>query len=153
MTLSSRKKLPHTPPGWVRHDAIYSITICALPRRINHLCHVDLANQLFESIEFNRERGTWWPFLVLLMPDHLHGLISFHPDHGVKKTIVDWKHYTSRYLGIPWQRDFFDHRLRRNESYDEKAAYIRMNPVRGILANDPSDWPYIREWKTRVSIS
>jgi len=48
-------------------------------------------------------------------------------------------------LGIGWQRDFFDHRLRKNEAYLEKAAYIRMNPVRAGLVASAEDWPYVWE--------
>jgi hypothetical protein len=45
-------------------------------------------------------------------------------------------------LGIRWQRDFFDHRLRRDESFDEKALYINRNPVRAELCAPEATWPY-----------
>ena len=41
-----------------------------------------------------------------------------------------------------WQREFFDHLLRSNESYKAKWAYVRMNPVRAALVERPEDWPY-----------
>jgi len=38
-------------------------------------------------------------------------------------------------MGIKWQRDFFEHRLRSDESWREKADYILANPVRkGLVA-------------------
>jgi len=58
------------------------------------------------------------------------------------KAIMDWKHYTSRMLGLDWQRDFYDHRLRNHEAFDEKAMYIRMNPVRAGLVSNPDAWQY-----------
>ena len=41
-----------------------------------------------------------------------------------------------------WQEGFFDHLLRRNESYAEKWEYVRQNPVRKDLCGRVEDWPY-----------
>jgi len=41
-----------------------------------------------------------------------------------------------------WQRKGWDSRLRRSESYAEKWAYVRENPVRKGLVKPPDDWPY-----------
>ena len=56
--------------------------------------------------------------------------------------VTKWKRFTAKETGICWQRDFFDHRLRDDESFDEKAAYIRNNPVRAGLVSDTRDWPW-----------
>ena len=63
----------------------------------------------------------------------------------MEKTLPDWKRYTCIKGGIDWQRDFFDHRLRKDESYIEKAHYICMNPVRAGLIENSGEWPYIWE--------
>ena len=72
------------------------------------------------------------------MPDHCHALITF-PASGSPwtKVVRDWKHWLARSLGIRWQIDFFDHRLRNDESQDEKASYILANPVRAGLVENP----------------
>jgi putative transposase len=44
-----------------------------------------------------------------------------------------------------WQRGFFDHLLRSEESYGQKWNYVRENPVRAGLAQNPEDWPYAGE--------
>jgi len=77
------------------------------------------------------------------MPDHLHALISFPHDRSMKSVIAKWKEYSTKHVGIRWQRDFFDHRLRSDESFDEKAYYIRMNPVRQNLVSEMTAWPYV----------
>jgi len=41
-----------------------------------------------------------------------------------------------------WQRDFWDTQMRSREHYEEKLAYVRMNPVRKGLAMTPDNWPY-----------
>lgn len=41
-----------------------------------------------------------------------------------------------------WQKGFFDHALRSEESYSEKWIYVAENPVRQRLVTLPEDWPY-----------
>lgn len=41
-----------------------------------------------------------------------------------------------------WQEGFFDHLLRTAESYSEKWEYVRMNPVRAGLCEEPEDWRF-----------
>jgi len=50
-----------------------------------------------------------------------------------------------RFEGIAashWQKDFFDHVLRSEESYEEKWHYVRENPVRAGLVKRWQDWPF-----------
>ncbi|MDD4869822.1 MAG: transposase [Kiritimatiellae bacterium] len=144
-TLPFRKKLPHGRPPWINDRAIFFITICCRNKGKNQLCYVDVAEKIFESVRFRQERGDWFIYLFLLMPDHLHGLLSFPVDKAMKQTISKWKEYTAKQMGVFWQRDFFDHRLRSDESYEEKAFYIRMNPVRKNLVEKPENWNYVYE--------
>jgi putative transposase len=44
-----------------------------------------------------------------------------------------------------WQRGFFDHLLRSEESYAQKWDYVRENPVRAQLVERVEDWPYAGE--------
>jgi len=145
--LPERKTLPHDIPFWVPSGADYFITICTQPRGANQLCFPGKARQIRESLDFRQNRGELWIHLLLLMPDHLHAIMSFSPHVGMQKTIPDWKRYTHTHTGVNWQRDFFDHRLRQDESYIEKAIYIRMNPVRAGLVDVPEKWPYVWENK------
>ncbi len=143
--LPKRKTLPHGIPSWVENGAEYFITICTQPRKNNQLCNAEASDLIRESLQFRQDRGELWVHLLLLMPDHLHAIISFSPSVGMEKTLPDWKRYTCIKGGVEWQRDFFDHRLRKDESYIEKAHYIRMNPVRAGLAERPEEWPYVWE--------
>ena len=141
--LPKRKVLPHTPPPWVKEGDVYFITLCTQPRGENQLCHTELAAKLYESVCYREQLEQWWVLLFLLMPDHLHMLVRFSSDHAINKTISAWKRYTVRQLGVHWQRDYFDHRIRGNESLQQKAEYIRQNPVRAGLAAHPDEWPFV----------
>lgn len=52
---------------------------------------------------------------------------------------------TLRGMNVPaphWQKGFFDHVMRSEESYSEKWLYVAENPVRKHLVTHPEDWPY-----------
>ena len=104
----------HVPPEWVATDAVFFITINCKPRGIYHLTAGDIPARLFDSITFLHDRRTWFPEMVLLMPDHLHALISFSWEkaQGMNQVIANWKRYAATKFGISWQRDYFDHRIR-----------------------------------------
>jgi putative transposase len=140
-----RKQLPHEVPSWVESGAEYFITICCAPRGKNQLCNTDALDLIRESLLFRQKRGDLWIHLLVLMPDHLHAIMSFSERIGMKRSISQWKRYVATQSPIIWQRDFFDHRLRKDESYVEKAHYIRMNPVRAGLIAKSNDWPYVFE--------
>ena len=141
--LPQRKKLPHGVPAWVADGAVYFVTICCTPRGANQLCVPAVAETVFEAVEFRETRLDWHVRLMLLMPDHLHALISFSPRQPMAKTLANFKEIVAKQAGVRWQRDYFDHRLRAEESLDEKAHYIRMNPVRKGLNTQVEDWPYV----------
>jgi putative transposase len=141
--LPRRKILRHDVPAWVPEGATFFITINSLPRGQNQLAIPAVATALMESIATRVERGQWWPRLVLFMPDHLHALIVFPADQDLTKVVRDWKRYTARNAGIRWQRDFFDHRIRNEQSLAEKWHYVAQNPVRAGLVPTPGDWPYV----------
>jgi putative transposase len=138
-----RKKLPHERPLWLRPEAqIFFITVCCEPRGKNQLCSPKVARAIFDSVEFRNQNFVWYAHLVCLMPDHLHALISFPYERPMKQVIADWKRFLTTNFKVEWQRDFFDHRLRKQESYREKADYIRANPVRAGLIESSEEWSY-----------
>ena len=145
VSIPRRKSLPHEIPLWVDPQReIYFITINCQVRGTNQLATDKIAPVLFETFRHRQVTGLWWPYLFLLMPDHLHALISFPPSaKPIQLIIGKWKEWTAKTLGIGWQRDFFEHRLRHEESRREKADYILQNPMRKKLATRPEDWPFV----------
>jgi REP element-mobilizing transposase RayT len=142
-----RKSLPHGPPPWACDTAkeIYFLTLCIQNRSQMPLLKKNVAHGLLESIRFYHDRSKWWVHLALIMPDHVHLLVTFPSEFEL--TVRAWKHWTAKYLKIEWQRDFFDHRLRGDEHFYEKFQYILQNPVRAGLVDDWRKWPHV--WTTR----
>ena len=142
MAYPQRKHFDHFVPNQVRaEEAVFFITICCEPRGQNQLAVPELAAHIFDSVRILHQRGDWWMHFLLLMPDHLHALASFPTNKTMTKVVSEWKKYIARTAGIQWQRDFFDHRLRHDESFREKADYIGQNPVRAGLVKGQADWP------------
>jgi len=145
MPCPERKRLPHVIPSWIDPSSeVYFLTLNTIPRGCNQLARSEVSQALFESVAFRVKRGLWWPRLVLLMPDHLHALVVFPPSaKSIRSIVADWKGWVAKRLAIRWQADFFEHRIRREESLREKADYILENPVRAGLVKDTRDWPYV----------
>ena len=147
--LPQRKRLPHEVPPWVADGAVFFITLNAKPRGGAPLLEKDRPLRLWENARRQMEAGRWWVRLFLVMPDHVHLMAAFPANPGMKAVMMEWKRWTARTLGIEWQRDFFDHRIRNAQEYEEKAFYIRQNPVRKGLIARAEDWPHAWEVPTR----
>jgi putative transposase len=143
--LPIRERLPHDVPLWVDPAReSYFITISCKQPGGNQLAHPDVANALFETVQHRNDMGVWYVHVALLMPDHVHLIVSF-PETGkrIQTIISKWKEWTAKTIGISWHRDFFEHRLRQDESFRQKADYVLRNPIRAGLAKTPEDWPYV----------
>ncbi len=109
----------------------------------NQLCRLGLGDAVLAAAAHNHCKLAWHCRLMLLMPDHLHGIIAFPHEPGMKRTVANWKHFLASQEKVEWQRDFFDHRLRDHHQEQEKISYILMNPVRRGLCERMEDWPWI----------
>ena len=139
-----RRALPHDPPLSIdTNKEIFFIKICCQRRGENQLCHPNVSSVLFEAARFYQENHQWFIHLMVVMPDHVHFLASFAMEVKIKDLIARWKRFTSTRAKISWQRDFFDHRLRGDEGWREKADYILANPVRAGFVMKTEDWPYV----------
>ena len=81
----------------------------------------------------------------VLMPDHVHLFARGTDDYLLSQWIRLLKRHLSKGIAASpphWQRGFFDHLIRRSESYAQKWEYVRQNPVRAGLSATAEDWPY-----------
>jgi putative transposase len=138
-----RKSLDHKTHLAARFGATYFVTICCRDRNVNSLCHASVANAIFETAKIYHRQQCWYLILLLLMPDHLHAIVSVGEETSLSSLIGNFKRATAKFAGVEWQRNFFDHRLRHDESMESKAAYIRQNPLRAGLVSPESEWTYV----------
>jgi REP element-mobilizing transposase RayT len=143
MDLPVRKKLPHDVPQWVPDGSWFFITIKCEPPGRNQLACAGTGDAVLAAMRFNHERRAWHCRLCLLMPDHLHAILAFPPEPGMRTSIKNWKRFVATQHAVDWQRDFFDHRLRDHHELQEKTSYILMNPVRKGLCERAEDWVWV----------
>ena len=83
----------------------------------------------------------------ILMPDHFHLLItpSVALERAVQLIKGGFSYRAKKELGSNaevWHRGFSDHRIRDFEDYDKHRHYIRLNPVKEHLCEQPQEYPY-----------
>jgi REP element-mobilizing transposase RayT len=139
--------LHHNVPHWVEPGALFHIRIrLDRERKQKPLTAPPLAQAILESAKFYEVRMRWHITLFLLMPDHLHALLSFGRDKSMSEVIKGWKRFHKRVNCVIWQEGYFDHRLRadgRGTQLFAKLNYIRQNPVAAGLCARTGDWPWI----------
>jgi REP element-mobilizing transposase RayT len=86
------------------------------------------------------------------MPDHLHAFVALDAERvnlpALMKSLKNVLSKKLRERGVApphWQKGFFDHVLRSQESAGEKWKYVRENPVRAGLVGYSSEWRYLGE--------
>ncbi|HEX7517239.1 MAG TPA: transposase [Chthoniobacterales bacterium] len=139
-------RLHHAVPHWVEPRALFHIRIAVdREKQRMELTADSIAGSLLDSATFYEANQRWYITAFLLMPDHLHALLSFPRDEAMSRIIGEWKHFQAHEHGIIWQEGYFDHRLRddeRGEQLSAKINYIRQNPVAAGLCADAAEWPW-----------
>ena len=136
------RHLDHEVPFWVTENPDLFITICTQPRGTNQLCLPEAGNEVLNAIEYYHVRNRWFCHIAVLMPDHIHFLLSFPDVPSYARVVGEWKKYLVKKCGIAWQENFFDHRIRGEDGDKYKSDYIWENPVRAGLIEKAEDWPY-----------
>jgi putative transposase len=162
---------PRVPPRLDRlfpHNPVFFVTACTHQRKrllANEAVHT--AFIAFSALAFSTRNIAVGRYVI--MPDHIHLFVCGPEDFelgrwmgGLKqhlqKAIVErhaeelrpasptGRRLQKRVIRPPvWQRGFFDHVLRNEESYAQKWDYVRDNPLRAGLVANADDWPYAGE--------
>jgi REP element-mobilizing transposase RayT len=143
-------------------DSVYQAGLCFFTTIATHGRHPwfsmypDFAGEVAASIESMAERPRTYLYAWCVMPDHVHlllqdaDIVEFVRLLKGRATPMARRYEKGRRL---WQRSFFDHALRREESVPVVAQYVFENPVRAQLVATPPDykwsgssvWPHWRE--------
>lgn len=135
----------HPSPGVFisrNEPTIAFLTVCTRHRSC-WLIDVNVHRHLIEAWELSQ---TWMVGRYVLMPDHLHLCCSPLVEAvEIEGWVTFWKRQFRRLhqnAGQRFQTGCFHHRLRRQESYEERWDYVRENPVRAGLVKQPDEWTY-----------
>ena len=128
---------------------VYFITTCTDRRKKlldNEVTHTHFAEFCRKSKNHGILVGKY-----VLMQDHIHLFVCVSGALGLSAWMKSLKnslskHWRDRGIDSPhWQKGFFDHLIRNDESHAEKWKYVADNPVRAGLCTEARDWPYSGE--------
>lgn len=132
-----------TAPG----SSYFVTTKCWQGRSVFQVAEV--AEVLLSSIFHYRDSGTYLLHEFVIMPDHLHLMLTPGFQTSLEKTVQLIKGGSSHRIREErggrmeiWQVGFHDWTIRDLDDWNAKANYIRMNPVRARLCQCAEDWPY-----------
>ena len=141
----------NTPPRLDSVFAAYQSPLYFVTFRAWHECSFLACDSVKAAIEdygrANMEQGRALGRYVI-MPDHIHLFCRLSGEDQLGQFIRLMKQRLGRALKAEghsapyWQPGFFDHLLRKADSYSEKWAYVRQNPVRKGLVASADEWPY-----------
>jgi putative transposase len=109
----------------------------------------ETAELMLETILSYRDSGAYLLHEFVIMPDHLHLLLTPGSEASLEKAVQLIKggssHRIHKQRGSKmeiWQVGFYDWTIRDAEDWRTKVQYIQMNPVRARLVEKPEQWPY-----------
>ena len=124
------------------------------------LCDDAMRTALREAIERVRARLPFTTDAIVLMPDHLHCILTLPDgDTDFSSRWMQIKHHVSYTCGelypmtmsksrqerrtAPiWQRRFWEHQIRDEIDMERHVDYIHFNPVKHGLVKAAGEWPY-----------
>ena len=86
----------------------------------------------------------------VVMPNHVHAVLSPMPNHALSAILQSWKRFTAREankllgrVGQPfWQPESYDHWIRNDQEHVSCCRYTVNNPVKARLCAAPEEWPW-----------
>jgi putative transposase len=126
----------------------YFITLCCAHRR-KFFTNSKICDWLLNILRANAASHLFAIHAYCLMPDHVHLLVEgLQPESDLMQFIRSIKMKTSTPIETKtgkalWQKKFYDHILRNNDSPESVAWYIWMNPVRANLCRVPEQYPFL----------
>jgi putative transposase len=95
-----------------------------------------------------RREGRFWLHAFVVMPDHVHLLVTPALDVALERAMQLIKGGYSHTVGKEisrreiWQKGFTDHRIRDADDFAGHRVYIHQNPVVAKLVERPEEYRY-----------
>jgi putative transposase len=122
----------------------YFITSATASRR--RLFQVEQNSNLFiEILQEQRSKQRIQLHAFVIMPDHIHLLLTPAPEISLEKAIQFIKGGFSFRLKSKldvWERSYTNHRITDMTDYTTHIIYTHQNPIRVNLASDPQLYPF-----------
>jgi putative transposase len=103
------------------------------------------AQLLLDILKENRAKGRYQLHAFVIMPDHIHLLLTPAEDISLEKAMQFIKggfSFRLRPKFPVWQESFTTHRIETSEDYQRHIDYIHQNPVRAHLCATATDFAF-----------
>ena len=114
------------------------------------------ANLLIDVLRSYMAAGKFEVHDFVIMPDHVHLLLSVRGDTTIEKAMQLIKgrfsyrlKHECGYLGEVWQVGFSESRADDAPRFERYRTYIAQNPVKAGLAETPGQYPYCYEYLSK----
>ena len=108
----------------------------------------EIADIIVRTLFRYRDQNTYLLHEFVVMPDHLHLLLTPSATTSLEKAVQLIKGGSSHEIHKQrnqrmeiWQEGFHDWTIRDTDDWRSKVKYIHMNPVRAKLVARPEEWP------------
>ena len=132
------------PSGLVRYQQagdLHFVTFSCF-RRSAHLAAPETRERFERSLETIRLRYSFCVTGYVVMPEHIHLLVSEPLNGTLARALQALKLSVAVQSGERpfWQRRYYDFNVHSEQKRTEKLRYIHRNPVARGLAAKPEDW-------------
>jgi REP element-mobilizing transposase RayT len=132
-----------TRPRHIQSDAGYYFVTTGTHDRIPLFQRPKLADAVIKSLYELRSRRRIKVHGFVVMPDHVHAIISLQEDENLPKIMHSLKSYTAHAIndargekGKVWQDGYYDYALRNMKDAKRKLQYVLGNPLRKGLVEE-----------------
>ena len=142
------------PKGLVRYQQCGSFHFVTFGcyHRFEHLGTADARNLFERSLEVMRIRYAFVVAGYVVMPDHIHLLLT-PQGITIERAMGLIKGGFSHRIGSKfpvWQRGFTDHRVRDRNDFETRRNYIHQNPVRAGIVELCDSYPYSSAYRLGI---
>ena len=100
------------------------------------------ARLFLETLQHYRREGAYKLHAFVVMPDHVHLLLTTNDLSGAMKRVRGGFSYRLSSAHPIWQRGYADHAVTSRGDFDTRRNYIHQNPVRARIVEHDHLYPY-----------
>ena len=147
MTAKIREKSHRLSREYYKGTSSIAITMC-IKDRVSIFANPKVVEVFVGFLKEITEKYPCKIPVYCFMPDHLHIMITGTDDAvDLLKVLTGFKQQTGFWFsknktGARWQKDFFGHVIKKDESLPRNIKYILDNPVRKGIVTDWQEYPY-----------
>jgi REP element-mobilizing transposase RayT len=142
-----REKRHRLAKAFYRGTACVALTLC-IKNRVELFKTSQIIDAFVHILDDSATKFNCIIPVYCFMPDHQHMVITGTNDEvDLLKAIINYKQKTGFWMsknqvGASWQKDFYDHIIKKEEKLATHIRYILDNPVRKGLVSDWQDYPF-----------